>query len=266
VVCPDVGPSVVHLVVSMKTLVLSVIMALCAGCSSLMPKAVEFGQDKVARYPEISAKQTEVLKQTAWKASELAREVHIGAVQENVSTNLVVKAEDTSLLTESVSDALGPPRRQPAEDATARELVASLEHRIALYAADVQDFKDEIAPLAGKKVEGTGWFQVPYLLWIGGIAVAAWLVYTFGKVGLSVAALAHPAAGMGLAAVNLTGSLAGKMIKQLAVGGERFKEALGKLNLDEKVREIVLNTFRAEHESVQDEDTQVVVKELTNKG
>jgi len=149
----------------------------------------------------------------------------------------------------------------------ARKLAASLTLQSAKYAARVADYKADIEPLEGKKVEGTGWLQIPYFLWIGLLVGGVWIAFHAAKAATAIAGVANPAVGLASGALsglgNLTGSAVGKMFRQVVAGGESFRAAVAKLDIDAKLKATLDEMFVTHHKVAQDETTKKLVDNLT---
>lgn len=241
---------------------LPLILVLClTGCGTLIPKKVEFFQDKVKAVPEATAKEKEIQRQAAAKAAEKAQDTLVTAIKENCSTNVVVPAQETAVLTDAVSDSLGPPAK-PSTDSSAA-LAAKLEATLAKLSARLEDFKKQNDENAGKKIEGTGLFQIPYFVWLAICGV----IFFVGLIFLSVLwtavkmySISNPPVAVGVSAIQAGSKFFKKGFSQVLAGGEKFKEAIEK-ELPE-VKEKVLGIFRREHMQAQDKDVQDVVKGL----
>ena len=99
--------------------------ALLVGCGTLIPKKVEFFQDKVEAFPEAKSREKEVQKETAARAAQASLDTLISAVDERASTNVVNPAKDAVVLSGAVARSLGPPET-PSTD-KADELSAKLD-------------------------------------------------------------------------------------------------------------------------------------------
>jgi hypothetical protein len=251
-------------------LALSLTMSLLlTGCGTLIPKKVEFFQDKVHQYPELTVSQKETQKETAQRAKESAEKVLVTAVAESASTNLVQSAADTAVLTDAVAESVGEPKSPST--APAEKLATKLKTALAKHDRKVESFKQDNNENTGKKIEGTGFLQIPYFVYVGLIALVVFVGWHLAHTALSVAqvaGVANPAVGagatVGLGAMNVTSALAGKAVSQMAKGGELFKEWLKKeTQLAPGQVEKILDAFRTSHQQVQDQDVQEVVKTVT---
>jgi len=234
-----------------------------AGCSSLVPKRVEFFQDRVEKFPEQPTKLVELERQAIYRAHESAKETVVAAVAENASTNVVTPAKATEQLTEAVAVALGPPVSPASKTEPAERLAVKLETAVAKFERKVEDFKKDSDENVGKKIEGTGIIQVGYFYWVGGIVLALVVLFTLGKLALTVAATMNPGAAIGLNVLKGAGAIAAKGFAQVIKGGEEFKKWVGKEISDLGLRDKILNEFQSHQMKAQDEDVQNVVQVLT---
>lgn len=242
--------------------------ALClalVGCA-LLPKKVEFGQDKVQAFPEKRTWESEVQKQTAQRAAEKADEVVREARTEGALPTVIAPAEDAAVLTRAVSMSLGPPENPSFLEA--KLLAQKLDNTVARLDRRIADFKSDNNENAGKKIEGTGIIQMPYLVFAGGVVVLGFIGFIVLSAvwgGLKVFALANPPVAMGMSAVNLGGKALSSGVAQLLKGGEKFKDAVEeKFKDNPEVQEAILRLFKDEHEKAQSPEMQAVVRQLTN--
>ena len=242
------------------TVTLAVSLAILAGCGTLIPKKVEFFQKKVQAVPEKTASELETERQAAYAASLSARLTVDAVVKNNDPTNVVIPAKNTEALTAAVSTSLGPPQTIPSGAVTnlANKVVenrADLDRRVARYS-------DKVAPLVGKKIEGTGLIRIPYFVYIGGIALALFLAWSVWKIYAST----NPVLSLGTNVVGRVSSkVASAAVSEVAKGGELFKEKVAESELTAEVKAKVLELFSHAHAKAQDKSTQDIVKALTVK-
>lgn len=244
---------------SFTPIALSLCLLLTAGCMSLVPKKVEFLQDKVQKFPEATAKQVEYQKQAAWLAKEKASETLGAALVENSSTNIVNPAQDTAKLTDIVAASLGPPEKAATDT---DKTVANLQAAIAKLERKIDSFKRDNDENAGKKIEGTGALQIPYFAYVGLIGLALFVLWHLGKLALTAASMANPGAAVGLGVMNVTGDVAGRGVTQLVKGGKKFIEGLGGVVEDSALKQKIADLFVASHKQAQDSDVKAVVDRL----
>lgn len=236
------------------------------GCGTLIPKRVEFFQDKVQKFPEESAKYREAQRRAAELAERRAQDALAGAIAEDCSTNVVGPIKDTRDLTGAVSDSLGSPLK-PTDDVVGA--ITELRKSMARLDAKIEAFKQSNDENAGKKIEGTGLFSVPYFIWIGLVALmafGAFIVVSLIWTALKVYSMSNPPLALGLNAVQAGGNFAKKALTQLIKGGEEFKDAVSKEVTDPELLARINRLFQVHQRMSQDLDVQAVVKELTRKG
>lgn len=235
-----------------------------SGCTSLIPKRVELFQDKVQTVPEQRASEKETQRQAAKLASLKAAETLGAALAENASPNIIQPAADTAALTVAVSESVGPPL-EPTK-LTADAMAVKLETSIAKLNSRMDEFKADNNENAGKKIEGTGWLQIPYFVWLGGFLVMAFIgfiVLTILWGALKAFALVNPPAAIGVNVAQLAAKTASKGFAQVLKGGEDFKESVVEKFGDGQISQQVLELFRAKQEKAQDEDVKTIVQHLT---
>lgn len=245
----------------MKRLICLIGVIALSGCGTLVPKQVEFFQDKVEKFPEPSPALREIQKQAVYRAMEVAAKTSEAANAENASTNVTVPAQETRVITEAVAVSMGPPLK-PAVVSTP-VLATKLETAVAKQDAKVEEFKQENNANAGKKIEGTGLVKIPYLWWIGGIIGVGLVVFFVGKLALTAFATANPVAAVGLNVVNAAQSVVTKGFAQLVKGGEDFKGWVEKEVQDAGLQEKILAAFRTTHKQAQDSDVQGTIRAMT---
>ena len=246
-----------------KILVLIPIVLALAGCGTLIPKQVEFFQKKVKALPEKTASQIEKEKQAAYAASLVARITRDAAVANHDPVSVTVPAKQTEELTSAVSVSLGPPESIPSitTNATAK-LSNALVERKAELDSDIVKYGNRNEPLVGKKIEGTGLIRVPYFVYIGGILLLGFIVWT----GLKLYGAVNPAVGLG---VNTVGRIGGSVISrgfsEVVKAGEEFKTEVQNSELAADVKTKVIAWFTQHQKQEQSHDTKEIVQTLTKK-
>ncbi len=234
------------------------LLAFVGGCG-LIPKRVEFGQDKVERVPVKTAKRLEAERQAAKLAGEKAREAQ--RIAEKDGSTAAVPAGQAASLSESVSVSLGPPKQAwPGE---VEILVARLERLTAEHNEALRKFAEANDKNAGKKIEGTGWLSVPYFIYAGGFVFLLLLVFVGLKIGLSLLATMNPGVAVGMKVASVGGRAVSKAFSEVLDGGEKFKNRVKEKMPD--VADQVLELFREMQERRQSTETQNLIKELTAK-
>lgn len=234
-------------------------LTLFTGCG-IIPKPVEFFQKKVQKFPAFSPAQTEAQREAAALAQARAQQALDAILSEGSSTNVVVPARDTVKLTQAVSTSLGPPVK-PTTNVTA--VVKKVETGVAKHDVAVEKFAAKNDTVAGKKIEGTGKIQVPYLVYVGVIALVLVIFWHLAKTALTVASVANPGAAVAVGGMSVASSVASKAVSQLVQGGEDFKSWVEKEIADTGLKQKILDAFTSSHKQAQDGDVQAVVKPLT---
>lgn len=187
----------------MKKLFLSLFAVLLLSGCAIIPKPVEIFQKKVKAFPEPSARMVEVQKQAALKAKVAAQATFEDSIAENSSPVLRADARDAAVLTDAVSTSLGPPKKDAV--GTSDEVARELRAQIATLQAKIDAFQSQNEKVEGKKIEGTGFLQIPYFVYLAVILfvlVIGWhLLHTVVK-GLQFAGVANPAVGIAGGVVN----------------------------------------------------------------
>lgn len=249
----------------MKKLLLTLAFICLTGCSMLIPKRVEFFQDKVKPVPGQTAKEREIQRQTAARAYEKAQQTYVEVLKEECPDVVSAPAEETVALTKAVSTSVGPPLAPSL--LPSKELATRLDTAGAKLTKRVDEFKEENNENAGKKIEGTGLFSVPYLVVLGGAVVLVFILFVVISVGWTAVKLygvANPPIALGVKAVQTSASFAKQAFSEVLKGGEEFKNAV-KAKFDEDAQKQILELFRTHQERAQSQTTQDVVKELTKK-
>jgi hypothetical protein len=246
-----------------RFLFVAALAAALAGCSSVVPKKVEFFQDKVQKFPEQSSTLRELEREAVSRAQEKTEAAIVAAVAENASTNVVAPAKEAQVLISAVATVIGPPKTPAPVTESSEKLATKLETSVAKFSEKVESFKQANNENAGKKIEGTGLFQIGYIYWVGGIILGVIVLFIVGKLVLTAAAVANPGAAIGLNAVNVAESVAAKGFSQLVKGGEDFKAWVQKEITDSGLKAKILSSFQGAQMKSQDSDVQNVVQALT---
>lgn len=236
------------------------------GCSSLVPKPVELFQKEVKEFPETDKKDREAERQALELTQERIRDLKEEAIRGDLNTNIVGKIKDLEKLADALAKNAGPPLKAPKDDAS---LIARiLKVSTAKFVETIFKFRSKNDKWAGHKIEGSGLFQVPYFVWLGGVILFLGILAVVAMViwgALKVYATTNPPLALGLSAVQMGARGAKKMVSQLLKGGESFKNRIVEAGKDRFSVEEVKAIFREEQIKAQDEDTQNVVKHLTKK-
>ena len=247
----------------MSKTVLIALSLLLAGCGTLVPKKVEFFQDKVEPFPEHKAYAVELQRQLVHRLQEKSNETVEAALIEKASSNVIAPAKEVKRLADAEAVFVGPPLK-PVPASTPSAVVAEkLETAVAKLDQKIEEFKADNNENSGKKIEGTGLVQIGYFYWVGGIIGALLLIFFLGKMALSIAALVNPGAAVGLNVVNAASSVVAKGFSQLVKGGENFKSWVETEVQDAGLKEKILKEFQSTHMQAQDKDVQDTVRSLT---
>jgi len=239
--------------------VLSLSLLLC-GCG-IIPKRVEFGQDKVKAFPVLKASDKEVQRQVAQRAALKTEETLRAAIKTDAAPEVVKPATEATVLSESVASSLGPPLSPAPAELPSEKLAAKLDKSVAKFNERVEDFKESNNENAGKKIEGTGFLQVPYFVYLGGVLLLIFIGFILFKIAKAAASTylnAQTGGAFGLGQ---------KAIRQVVSGGNVFKEWLGKEvpELTAEVRAKIETLFHDAHLQEQDEDVKLLIKNLLEK-
>lgn len=249
-----------------KCLALLLSLTLLTGClGTLVPKKVEFLQDKVALVPEPTSREKELQKQVAQRAHEKAQETYVAALTNHCVPQVVSPAADTVILTESVSRSVGPPVSPASVTKPARDLAAELDTAIAKLDRRLDEFKEDNNHNAGKKIEGTGLFQIPYFVWLlicAALAFLALLFIGFLWTAVKLYSLSNPPVALGLNAIQTGAGFAKRALSEVIKGGQEFKQAVQDRFDDPETQAEILELFRLHQERSQSVDTQNLIKEL----
>jgi len=241
----------------MKWLTTIALAFLLTGCS-LIPKSVEFGQKKVRAFPSHPTAQLESERQAVALAAVRAREAESIAEADNSLAS--VPAGDAAELSEAVGRSIGPPANAWSGDVAA--LSAKLDGLTAKYNKLLDKFADRNDEFAGKKIEGTGFLQIPYFAYVGVVLAVIWIVWMLLKTFANVAGAANPGVAVGLKVAQVGGKALSRGFSQLIKGGQSFKQKIEKEIDDPALRDKILESFRVSHQTAQDSDVQNLIKEL----
>lgn len=240
---------------------------LFSGCS-LIPKPVEFFQDKVHKLPVAKQSEKETQRQAALRAKEKAGETYNAAIATVADPKVVAPAAETVLLTDAVAESVGPPVSPASPDKATADLARELRTSIARLNQRIESFREDNDENAGKKIEGTGLFQVPYFVWLGGFLVFGLIIFVVMHVVWSfvkVAGMANPPVQLGVTAATLGANFLKKSVSELAKGGEEFKSKLSTVIDDPDMLAAVKELFTSSHKEAQSSDVQDLVKTITRK-
>jgi hypothetical protein len=232
------------------------------GCG-IMPKKVEFGQDKVERVPDKSTKRKELERQAVAIIEEKVKEAQLAAVLEHASTNIVEPLHEAGRVSEALGDSMGPPIKPFTGEP--EKLAINLEKAVAKDNVKLDKYREDVRKNEGKKIEGTGWFQMNYFLYMGLVIGSLCFLVIVIRIAWSIFINSYPGVGVGMNILKLPGKAAAKGLSEVLEGGEYYKNLVKAENdLEERVKEKVLALFRRAQIEKQSRDTQSVIKRITN--
>jgi hypothetical protein len=240
----------------MRHLFLAPLVVLLSGCT-LIPKPVEYFQDRVQPVPSRTEASEESLRQAARLAATRAADTERAAITTDAAPEVLTPARDTAVLTGTVSARLGPPSEPWRGEIEA--LVARMDAQEARYQRELSTYRARVQENVGKPIEGTGAIQVGYithLLILASIFAVAWMIVRI------IASFNAPVA-VGLKTVEGSSKLLGRALAEVVEGGQEFKERVKKLLADQPdVAQSVLDIFRDAQRASQSRDVQAAVKSL----
>lgn len=247
----------------MKRFLIMLAVIALAGCSTLVPKKVEFFQDKVQTFPEQPAKLVELEREAIARALDKTAEVVVVATREKASTNVVAPAKEANTLVQAVATVIGPPEKPAPVTESSDKLAVRLESAVAKFSDTVQEFKLENNKNSGKKIEGTGLVQVSYVFWAGGIVLGVLALLLAGRFLLTLAASANPAAAAALTALNAAGAIAKKGASEVVTEVESAAKLVEEKVKDSGIKEEILAALTKTQ--VKAQDTHAVVQTLSDQ-
>ncbi len=246
-----------------KTLLMATLIgSLLTGCGTLLPKNVEFFQKKVKKVPIKTEQTQELERQAAVFIDKKVDQALAAANKEGASTNVVDPLKDAHTVAPALSTSLGPPKTEfkgpPAK------LEEKLNHNTATLNEKIQDYRESVQPLEGKKIEGTGKVQINYFVWIGLIVGGGFVLFNVIKIALNVASTMNPAVGMGMNVAKIPAKQVAKGFSEMVEGGEHFKDLVKEKIEEADIQEKVLDLFSRAHKEKQSRDVQGVIKNITS--
>src|ERR1035438_1925375 len=191
----------------LHVLILCSALVFMTGCGTLIPKTVELFQKKVQAVPTLTASDKETQKEAASLASKRANDTMVAAISNEAPAAVITPAADTVSLTKSVSESLGPPLSPwTAFDGPATELSAKLDHSVAKLDKKLAVYSADTQPLVGKKIEGTGFFQIPYFVWLLMVGAGILILFVVGKAlwtAVQAGSFASPAISLGSNVISM---------------------------------------------------------------
>lgn len=229
---------------------------LLSGCT-LIPKPVEYFQDRVQPAPEYGPAADESLRQAAKLAATRAEDTERAAIATDADPAVLNPAQDTSRLTGAVSARLGPPVSPWQGEIDS--LIARMNKQQARLERELASYRESIRSNVGKPIEGTGAIRLPYfghLLLVLALAVAAWGV-------LRIVAAVNAPVSVGLKTIQGSSRFLGRSLAEVVEAGQDFKNRLRNRFRDQPdLAESILDDFRDAHRTSQSRDVQRVVGDL----
>lgn len=234
------------------------------GCS-LIPKRVEYFQDKVHQLPSPSDKHVELRKESADFIARKTDETLVAAVRENASTNVLKPAVEAKVVAGALSTSLGKPESPYVGNAT--NLNNKLGKEDNKLAGKVEDFREDNDKNAGKKIEGTGLFSMNYFVHSALVLGIGFVLFYACKIGLRILSISNPEITVGTnivsGGVHKIAQTASKLSSELITGGENFKASVDQVTDDPALQQKILDLFKTSHQIAQSPDTQKLVQTLT---
>lgn len=245
------------------TALATVAILISSGCG-LIPKKVEFFQSKVKPVPAKTTATAEKERQAADFLNRTVSTAYTEAVRDNYTNSSVMNPLlAAKVVAPALSYSLGPPEK-PLEDVSvlaAERLALSVNKELAKLNDKIEDYRRDVKPLEGKKIEGTGLIQVPYFVYLGGLLVVGMIIWFI----LKIVAMSNPAVAIGMKTAQIGGSLLSKGFGELIEGGEKFKEKIKTAAKEQFSKEEVIELFRTSHGVKQSREIQDLVDTLTKK-
>ncbi len=219
---------------------------------------MEFFQKKVQPIPDKSAQTAELERQTASLLQDKVEEAYDEAVR-NVVTNSVVRPLwEAKVLVEPLVISLGPPLK-PWTGISA-DLADKLNHSVADFNKTLEKARENNKKVEGKAIEGTGFFSLGYVSYVG-IFIGGILLIWFG---VKVYGVFNPAVAVGQRIVKGIGSkVAAAGFGQVVNGIESLKTHLKTSDQAAYSVDDILELIREHQERKQDTKIQEVVKDIT---
>jgi hypothetical protein len=245
----------------MKTLLsLCLTVSLLSGCA-LWPAKVGYFQKKVKPVPELPAKAVNHQRQAGQYVAEKTAIVEKAAIAEKSSPAVLVPAAEAAGAAAALTESLGPPASPFVGPST--NLIQTLHKDQATLNTKLDQYRDIVEPLLGKKIAGTGiqiGFFTNWFLWIGGGLLLAFLVWA----GVKAYGMMNPAVSLGS---NLVSGVAGKAlsasVSEIVGGGERFLTYIENSPLTTDVKKWISELFKGSQQQTQSPTTSTLVDKLT---
>lgn len=232
------------------------------GCG-IIPKRVEYLQDKVHEMPAASPKHEEVRKEAAAYTAAKTLKALEASIAENASTNVTRPITEAHIVATSLSGSLGKPYSPFVGPATT--IAKRLDHEDAKLSKDLEDFRDKNDENKGKKIEGSGVFQIGYFANLLMLVIVGFLIW----IAIKIVGLFYPVVSVGTRVIEgsaaATSKLVGKGFGEMVEGGELFKKWISEEIQDPATQAKVKELFASAHKEKQSRDVQDVIEKLTKK-
>lgn len=245
----------------MRVLIIAIILCFSLSGCGIIPKDVEYFQKKVEAVPESTVYHQERKKQAAEFIDRKTGEALSTAIKDNSSTNVLEPIKESKTVAKSLTGSLGKPLDKWYGDGI--ELAYELDVEDALLDLKLEDYKARNEELVGKKIEGSGLFQISYfsnILLIGGLIFGLYFAFR-------IISVLNPGINVGTklvtGGIKTMTKLAGKGFSQTLIGSENFKKKLDSEIEDIALRNRIKQIFRETQQAAQDEDVQKIIKDLT---
>lgn len=229
-----------------------------SGCG-IIPKSVELFQKKVKPVPVKTEKAAELERQAIDFIDQKVEKAYIAGIKENVSTNVIQPLRDAHIVAPSLLTSLGPPATP--WKSTSTNLALSLDKSTAALNSKLEDYRDKNEKLEGKKIEGTGIVQMPWLVYIAILVILFYII----KFALSIYGSINPVVGLGFRVAKVPVDLLKRGFSEIIEAGETFKDSIEDKIEDPVVKNEVIDLFRQAHLAKQSRDTQDVIQTITRK-
>ncbi len=244
-----------------KKYIILLLLLSFTGCGMLIPKKVEYFQDKVKAVPAANDTHIETRKEAAAFVAEKTHETVTAAIKEDASTNVLKPAVEAEIVASSLSGSLGKPEDPWKKDAA--RLAARLDRMDAKLDQSLEDFRQYNDKNEGKKIEGTGVLQMGYFTHL----ILIVIIFFIGYICLKVVGTVYAPVGLGTSVIS--GGIKGistlftKATSEIIQGGEKFKEYVDKEIQDPAVKAKVNDLFLRAHMERQSDDVQKLVKQIS---
>lgn len=240
----------------MKKIVLAVCLcALLAGCS-ILPKNVEFGQKKVKPVPAKTEKAKEFDRKAIYFVNKKVNEALTAAFATKADKTVVTPLSEAKPVSEALVVSVGPPKPEWTGNAT--NLAKEVNKNTAVLNEKLDDYRDNVKPLEGKKIEGTGFIQMGYFTYLGILIGLAFLI----KFAYNIFGTLYPPVGAAGQLLKVPAKIVARGFSEVIEGGEHF---LSKVDheFEPAVAAKISAMFKSSHMEKQSRDVQTIVDTIT---